>query len=304
MGGGSEGVLEVGSVWRGPGVVWGHPGAGGTGGAGGFRGVGGGDGGGDLGGLKVSPGLRGGCSRGSLPSVEGGGFPGRGGSWGGGLTSVEGGGAVQVPPHEARLRLLPHRVIPHPPDPALGRGRSWEPPRDTPSREPPHTLRIQPPPPPPRHPHCPQHPITPPRTPVSPNLLTTWDHTRPPPQHPPPPPPPPAIPAPSPRVLSPLPDSPLPKPHHYCKPPLTPPHLDPPSSTLQIPPNGCSTPSPHPHVPPQPLPQRSITHCWREAGCRGEVCLGAVGAVGGSRGGDGGGPHLGAAVVAGVGADG
>lgn len=36
------------------------------------------------------------------------------------LTSVQGGGAVDVTCHKGRLCLLPHGVIPHPPDPALG----------------------------------------------------------------------------------------------------------------------------------------------------------------------------------------
>lgn len=38
----------------------------------------------------------------------------------GDLTSVQGGGAVDVTCHEGGLRLLPHGVIPHPPDSALG----------------------------------------------------------------------------------------------------------------------------------------------------------------------------------------
>lgn len=80
---------------------------------------------------------------------------------GAGLTSVQGRGAVQVPPHKTRLRLFPDRVVPHPPDPALGgQWWGWDPqnaPKTTP--EPPWT--------PPEYPRSPHPEVSPQPAPIA-----------------------------------------------------------------------------------------------------------------------------------------
>lgn len=70
--------------------------------------------------FRVEEGLWGSLGRGLTSAQSGGAW----GFLGAGLTSVQGRGAVQVPPHKTRLRLFPDRVVPHPPDPALG-GQWW-----------------------------------------------------------------------------------------------------------------------------------------------------------------------------------